>query len=128
MNKNLMLAIILIAMIPGLFAIGRAMTASIAVMAYLIISVALLILAIAYIVMLYTHNHAAKSQLKDHASKITQKKPVSVSHMNTTMSKIHSKIGSRIGSFKISDDKAERYIVAIVGLVGVVAILVMILR
>jgi membrane protein implicated in regulation of membrane protease activity len=123
-----MLAIILVAMIPGLFAIGKAMTVSIAVIAYLVISIALLILAVAYIAMLYKHEQTHKSQSKEHINKSQSKKVTSTIHMNTTMAKIHSKIGSKISSIKISDDKAERYIVAIVGLVGVVAILVMILR
>jgi hypothetical protein len=135
MNKNLVLLILAVSIIPALFSIGRGIsglaigdttTASIqpvaqetsghflsgVMLVYLVISVVILSIVVSYLIALY---HSDKK-----LAVVPKKKPVK--HMEKFKS-----IFSNIKFAKIDEDKTGQYIVGVVAIVGLVAILIMIL-
>jgi hypothetical protein len=133
MNKNLLLAIIAVTLIPAFFNIGKGITgmavndtttqvaqssghfASGAILVYFIVSVVLLSIVISYLIAL----HNAGQKLR------TAPKKGRVKHFEKMKSTWSNVKGFQFS--KIDDDKAAQYIVAIVAIVGLVAILIMIL-
>jgi hypothetical protein len=136
MNKNLVLVILTVSLIPAFFSIGKGIsglaigdttTASIqpvaqqtsghflsgAMLVYFIVSLVLLSIVVSYLLALY---HSDKK-----LQTVPKKKPIK--HLEKFKS-----VFSNIKFAKISYDKASQYIVAVVAIVGLVAILIMILR
>jgi len=134
MNKNLVLLILAVSLVPSLFSIGRGIsglaigdttTASVqpiaqqghflsgAMLIYFVISLVLLSIVVSYLVALY---HSDKK-----LAVVPKKK--SVKHMEKFKSVL-----SNIKFANINDDKASQYIVAVVAIVGLVAILILLLR
>jgi len=144
MNKNLILVILAISIIPALFSIGRGITGlaindsnntvaetiaaqpaipqtpghflSGAVLIYFLVTIVLLSIAVSYLIALYHNNQKL--------TKVAKKNPVK--HFEKIKSSFKGVSGFKFA--KISEDKAAQYIVAVVAIVGLVAILIMILR
>jgi hypothetical protein len=132
MNKNLLLAVLAVSMIPSLFIIGGGITgmavsdtstvaqpiavpadnilSSAPVVLFFTVAIILLIIAIVYTIILFRTEKSVKK---------TSKK---LELLNRFKAKI-----SKVNSAKLTDDQIGKYIVAIVGIVAVVAILIMVL-
>jgi hypothetical protein len=141
MNKNLMLVIIAVSLIPAFFNIGRGITGlavndsavqavaaqpaiarapghflSGAVLIYFLVTIVLLSIAVSYLIALYHNNQKLTKVAKKNQVKHFEK-------MKSTFKGFNG-----IKFAKISDDKASQYVVAVVAIVGLVAILIMLLR
>jgi hypothetical protein len=136
MNKNLILAILVVSLIPAFFNIGRGIsglaigdttTASIqpiaepssghflsgAMLVYFIISLVVLSVVVSYLIALYHNDKKLPVVPKRNKAK----------HFEKTKSAFKG-----IKFSEISDEKASQYIVAVVAIVGLVAILILLLR
>lgn len=140
MNKNLLLVILAVSLIPALFSIGRGITGmaindtnntvvqtaavqqtsghflSGAVLIYFIVSIVVLSIVASYLIALYHNNQKLQAVPKKNSAK----------HFEKMKSTITGVKGFKFA--KISDDKASQYIVAVVAVVGLVAILILLLR
>jgi len=139
MNKNLLLAILAVALIPALLSIGEGITGmaindtnntiaqpvarqasghflSGAILIYFIVSIVLLSIVISYLIALHNTNQKPKA--------VPKKTPVK--HFEKMKSAWSNAKGFEFA--KIDDDKASKYIVAIVAVVGLVAIIIMLCR
>jgi hypothetical protein len=135
MNKNIVLVILAVALIPAFFNIGRGITGlavndtsavasapqghflSGVVLIYFIASIVILSIVASYLIALHNGNHKPKVVPK----KTSIKHVASFhSHIKTAFAGIQ---GFRFA--KIDDDRASQYIVAIVAIVGLIAILIM---
>jgi hypothetical protein len=132
MNKNLLLAILVVSIIPALFILGQGLTGmvvndtnviapvtapapassdSLGITLFFTIAIIVLIIAIIYTIILFRTEKTAKK---------TSKKL-------ELLNKVKAKF-SKVGSTELTEDQIGRYIVAIVGVVAIVAILIMVLR
>jgi MFS family permease len=138
MNKNTLLAIMMISVIPAFFfSIGGGITGmaiadtntsaqpptqmaghfwSGAILVYLIITIVLLAIVAAYLIELYNSNQKLKRLPKKQQ----------VKHMEKM--KTHFKKLASIRFSNIDDEKSGKYIVMIVAIVALVAILIMLCR
>ena len=139
MNKNLVLVILAVALIPAFFSIGRGIsgmavsdTITVAqpvaqghflsglVLIYFVVSIVILSIVASYLIALHNGNHKPKI--------VPKKAPVK------HFAKMHAHVKSAFTGLKgfqfakIDDDKASQYIVAIVAIVGLIAILIMLVR
>jgi len=144
MNKQLMLAIILVSMIPGIVVLTNSIsgfliadtskiqltetfTTSGFAMFFLGAAV-LLVVAVLYLINMY------KSDNKKSTTKISNIKIIKKTHTAEKKARFHKlfndlkALTNKIKFAKIDNNKAEKYIVFVVGIVAVVGILVMILR